>query len=77
MPQDKEEMLACIDRFHALSPEEKINFIVGRRVGIYSSLDDLCDSRKREVAEQVIHKLSRGNNGVDEQTIYTLTEDFI
>lgn len=77
LPQDKEKLLACIDRFHALSPEEKINFIVGRRAGIYSSLDGLGDSRRREVAEQVIHKLSQGNNGIDEQTIYALTEDFI
>ena len=77
LPQDKEAMLACIDRFLALSPEEKINFIVGRRAGIYNALDDLYDSRRREVVEQVIHKLRQGNNEVDDKTIYALMEGFI
>jgi len=77
LPQDKEAMLACIDRFMALSPEEKTNFRVGRRVGIYSSLDHLYDSRRREVVEQVTHKLSQGNNEIDEKTIYALMEGFI
>jgi len=77
LPRDKETMLACIDRFMALSPEEKTNFRVGRRVGMYSSLDDLYDSRRHEVVEQVTHKLSQGNSEVDEKTIYALMEGFI
>jgi len=77
LPQDKEKMLASIDRFQSLSPEEKHNFIVGRRTGIYSQLDDLYNLPKREAVEQVIHKLSQGGNQVDEKTIYTLMEGFI
>jgi len=48
LPQDKEKMLASIDRFQALSPEERTNFRVGRRVGVYNQLDDLYDSGKRQ-----------------------------
>lgn len=77
LPQDKGAMLACIDRFMALSPEEKTNFRVGRKVGVYSRLDDLNDWRRHEVVEQVIHKLSQDTSEVDEKTIYALTEGFI
>ena len=77
LPQDKEKMLASIDRFQSLSPEERANFRVGRRVGIYSQLDDLYDLRKRQIVEQLIGKLGQGRNEVDEETIYALTGRFI
>jgi len=77
LPQDKEKMLAPIDRFQALSPEERTNFRIGRRVGIYGRLDDLYDSRKHQAVEQIIHRLSQGSNEIDEKTIYRLMGRFI
>jgi hypothetical protein len=43
LPGDKPAMLAAIDRFFALSPEERLVFRVGRRRGIYRRIDDLAD----------------------------------
>lgn len=40
-PEDKDKMLAVIDRYLGLSSEEKANFRLGRRAGLYRSLDDL------------------------------------
>ena len=77
LPEDKEKMLASIDRFQALSPEERVNFRVGRRTGIYTELDDLYDGHKHEAVEQIIHRLSQGGNQIDEKLIYTLMERFI
>ncbi len=77
LPQDKEKMLAIIDRFQSLPPEERDNFIVGKRVGIYARLDDLDDSRKHQLVEQVMNKLSQGNKQLDNKTILSLTEGFI
>jgi len=77
LPQDRERMLATIERFQALPPEERVNFRVGRRVGIYACLDDLYDSHKHEAVEQVVRRLSKDSNRVDESIIYTLMERFI
>jgi biotin synthase-like enzyme len=77
LPEDKEKMLAAIARFQSLSPEERHNFRVGRRVGIYNQLDDLDNSRKHNLAEHAIQKLSGDGNQVDDETIYTLMERFI
>jgi len=77
LPQDKEKMLASIDRFQALLPEERANFRIGRRSGIYRHLDDLYDLPRRQAVEQVAHKLGQGSNQVDDKTIYTLMEGFI
>ncbi len=77
LPQDKKKMLATINRFQSLPPEERANFIVGRRAAIYVQLDDLHDSHKRHVVEQIIHKLSQDNNRVGDKTIHSLMEGFI
>jgi biotin synthase-like enzyme len=77
LPHDKEKMLATIDRFQALPAEEKTNFKVGRRAGIYSRLDDLYNAQKYETVDRLIYQLSQGGDEVDETTIYALMERFV
>ena len=77
LPEDKERMLAVIDRFQTLPIEERTNFKVGRRVGIYTELDDLYDLRKRQAVEQIIEKLRQNGNEIDEKLIYALMEGFM
>ena len=77
LPEDKEKMLATIARFQSLSPEEKHNFRVGRRVVIYTYLDDLYNSHKHDLVEHAIQRLSSDGNQVDDETIYSLMERFI
>ncbi len=43
LPEEKGRMLAVMDRFFSLSPEERLVFRVGRRKGLYRRLDDLAD----------------------------------
>jgi len=77
LPQDKEKMLATIAKFQSLSPEEKRNFKLGRRLGIYDGLDDLDNSLKHDGVERAIQKLQQDGKKVDEELIYSLMERFI
>jgi histone acetyltransferase (RNA polymerase elongator complex component) len=77
LPQDKEKMLAIIARFQSLTPEEKQNFKLGRRLGIYEGLDDLDNSIKHDSVERAIQKLKQNGKPVDEELIYSLMERFI
>ena len=77
LPEDKPKFLAIIDRFLALPPEEKTNFKLGRRVGIYNELDDLKDAQRHEAVEQMLKRLSRDNHQVSDETIFALMEEFI
>jgi len=77
LPEDREKMLAVIDRFQALPPEDRADFILGRRIGIYTSLDDLHDLHRRDLVQQVRSRLDPDGNGVDEKAIYSLMERFI
>lgn len=47
LPDAKADMLALLDRFLALSPEDQCRFKVGRRLGVLSTLDDLQGPRRR------------------------------
>ena len=77
LPQDKDKMLAAIDRFLALSAEEKVHFRVGRRTGRYTELDDLYNPSRRQAVEQIIEKLRHGDGRVDDKKLYALMEGFI
>jgi len=77
LPQDKEKMLATIAKFQSLSPEEKRNFKLGRRLGIYDGLDDLDNSLKHDGVERAIQKLQQDGKQVDEELICSLMERFI
>ena len=76
-PRDKGKMLAVIDRYQALSPEERLNFRVGRRAGIYTCLDDLSQSGKHETVAQIIGRISDGTGQIDENVFYAMMTRFI
>jgi len=77
LPDDKDKMLAAIAHFQSLAPEERHNFRVGRRTGIYSQLDDMKDEQSHKLAEHAIAKLSDDGKKVSDETIYFLMERFI
>ncbi len=76
LPEDKDKMLAVTDRFQALSAEERQNFRLGRRIGIYASLDDLNDPGKHGLVAQAVAKVAKDGK-VDEAITYSLMERFI
>jgi radical SAM superfamily enzyme YgiQ (UPF0313 family) len=76
MPEDKAKCLHIIDRYLSLGDEERLNFKVGRRAGLYNALDDLTDSYKHEQIEQAMTRLKAQGTHV-EQEILRLKNSFI
>ncbi len=86
LPGDKERMLAVIDRYQALPPEERLRFRVGRRLGYLRNLDDLEDQAYSSRIDQIIQEVrrsareARGREADEreiEQEIYALMENYI
>lgn len=77
LPGDKEKMLAAIARYRALPAAEKDNFKLGRRLGIYTKLDDLADSYRHGEVEKVIERLDREGSGVSDDVLRSLMERYI
>jgi radical SAM superfamily enzyme YgiQ (UPF0313 family) len=76
-PEEKEKMLALIDRYLVLSPEEKTNFRLGRRAGIYRSVDDLSNPELEDQVEHALRRIELERPGSFEKVLSDLMESFI
>ncbi|MDD4169485.1 MAG: radical SAM protein [Desulfotomaculaceae bacterium] len=70
LPHDKPAMLRVIDSFLALPEEEKNNFILGKRWGLYNGLGDLQDPSRHEQVKNILRELQ--SRGTLEATIANL-----
>ncbi len=76
LPEDKEKCLNIINKYLSLPDEERLNFKVGRRIGLYDRLADLSDSYKHHNINQAIERLrAQGRNA--EEAIFELKNSFI
>jgi len=76
MPEDKGKCLNIINKYLSLPDEERINFKVGRRIGLYNRLADLSDSYKHDKIEQAIKYLRAQASNIEEE-ILRLKNSFI
>jgi len=76
MPEDKEKCLNIINKYLSLPDEERLNFKVGRRTGLYNRLADLNDSYKHDKIEQAIKHLRAQGSNIEEE-ILRLKNSFI
>jgi len=53
LPQDQGRMMAALENFLSLSPEEQCLYQVGRRTGSFAALDVLEDPGRRRRAEEI------------------------
>jgi radical SAM superfamily enzyme YgiQ (UPF0313 family) len=76
-PADKEKMLMIIDRYFALTEEERVVYRFGRRSGIYRSTDDLQDELTYFKMKKTIREMESKEPGSVEKTISLLLENYI
>ncbi len=77
LPEEKNEMLRRIDRYLALSAEERINFRLGRRGGIYRSMEDLSNPDLRDQVDKALRRIELERPGGVEKVLAELMESFI
>lgn len=77
IPEDKPKLLKIIDRFLELDPEERLNFRLGRRAGIYQTLDDMKDPALFLQVERLKEKLNKEYPGGVERAIFRMKEAFL
>jgi radical SAM superfamily enzyme YgiQ (UPF0313 family) len=77
LPEDKDEIIAVMDRYLALPLEEKLLFRLGRRGGALRSLDDLNDPLMRQRLEFAMRDLVSHAGGDLEKMITELGDQYI
>jgi len=75
-PEAKSACLATIDRYLALSPQERANFRLGRRVGYYEKLDELYDAYKYKKVDEAIKRITSETTDSVDQVILQLKRGF-
>ena len=76
-PEEKEKMLKLIDRYLVLPKEEKNNFRLGRRAGLYRSVEDLHQPELRNQVEKLLRQIETKEPGGFERVLSDLMESFI
>src|SRR4030042_966658 len=77
LPGDKEKMLAVMDRFLALSFEEKCNFRLGRRSSIYRTLADLKNQGLYQQVDKALKQIMAPDGDGLQEVIDDLTKRFV
>jgi radical SAM superfamily enzyme YgiQ (UPF0313 family) len=77
LPEEKEKMLKILDRYLALPKEEKDNFRLGRRAGLYRSVEDLHNPDLRSQVDKAFRQIETKEPGGIEKILSDLMESFI
>ena len=71
-PEDKQKMLAAIEKYFELSPAERQIFRLGRRSGSLRKLDDLADQDTYRRLKSVVDDYAARGENLDEDIIRTM-----
>jgi radical SAM superfamily enzyme YgiQ (UPF0313 family) len=58
LPEDKDSLLEIIDRYFSLSDDERLVYMIGRRIGTYRGLADLSDESMYKKVRSIIDQYS-------------------
>ena len=77
LPEDKEKILAVIQRFQSLSQEERDIYKTGRRLGQYNNLDDLNDSSRHREIEKILERIVNDKESTLDDVLFNLMERYV
>jgi hypothetical protein len=68
LPQDKERMIDILRTFLAMAPEQQKLYQIGRRIGVFSSLDDMENPHRMTRAEKAYKRVLENGEDIDRVT---------
>ncbi len=77
LPEDKEKILAVIERFQSMTPEERDIYKLGRRLGLFDKLDDINDISRREEVGSIMGRIDRNKEGAFDEIVFNLMERYV
>ena len=77
LPQDKERMLGAIDRYFGMPLKDRMIYRLGRRRGIYNSLDDLANIRIYDRLRQIVEEYEKKDPQQLDRDLYKAMHGFI
>jgi len=72
LPQDKDHLLSVMDRFLSLSEPDRINFILGRRLGYYRRVADMKNDLQYRFVDKQVKKIKASGQQSFEEIFHDL-----
>ncbi len=66
LPQDKDRLLSIIRQYLDMPDEERLNFQLGRRMGLYETLSDMQETGRHDRVQESIRRIRERGDDVDE-----------
>jgi len=77
LPEDKEKLLAIMDRYLNLSKEERNIYTLGKRTGLYNCLDDMDNKDLRVQVEEKLAEIQKLYPGQLDEVFHYLREQVV
>jgi len=77
LPEDKDKLLATIDRYFGLPDEDRMVYRLGRRRGIYRRMDDLSDPEVYGRLKDFVNRYSAEDPGKMDRDLDSIRQNFI
>lgn len=77
LPDDREKILAVIDGYLALPETDQLIFRLGRRKGLYRSLDDLSDGRLYHSLKETVEQYEQREPGQLDKALSLMMHQYI
>ncbi len=77
LPEEKDKILALIDRYLALSHRKRLIFRLGRRRGLYRRLEDLHNEATYRGLEELVDQYEKREKGALEKHLCQIMHNFI
>ena len=77
LPEDKDRMLAIIDRYFSMPLKDRLIYRLGRRRGLYNSLDDLSNVRVYERLKQIVEEYEKKDPRQLDRDLYKAMHGYI
>ncbi|NLN60592.1 MAG: radical SAM protein [Deltaproteobacteria bacterium] len=77
LPDDKRKMLDIIDRYFGMSEKDRMIYRLGRRRGLFNSLDDLSNTRLYERLKMIVEEYEKNDPTQLDRDLYKSMHGFI
>jgi hypothetical protein len=72
LPGDKQKLLDVVTQFQSMPAPDRLHFTVGRRLGKYTSVNEMQDPDKHQRVEEIMAQLRLSNGEIDDDLIHEL-----
>ena len=77
LPEDKDKLIAVVDRYLSLPAKDRLVFRLGRRRGIYRRLDDMHDENTYAELANIVGRYENNEKGSLDKYLSMIMHNYV